>query len=79
MGGHPIPRDSVIRRHPRCFNNFWNLYRPLTTNWHIFDNSGRKPKLIQSKALFEVLPEIEQNKFLSQFLKDASGVSEQDD
>ena len=72
MGGHPIPKESVIRRHPRCFNNFWNLYRPLTHNWHIFNNSGNKPKLIQSKGLFDELTEKEQKKFLSSFLKDVS-------
>ena len=48
MGGHPIPKESVLRRHPRCFNNFWNLYRPLAADWHILDNSGKKPKKIQN-------------------------------
>jgi len=71
MGGHSIPKDSVLRRHPRCFNNFWNLYRPLADTWHIFNNSGNRPKLIQSKNLFDELTEKEQNKFLARFLKDA--------
>ena len=72
MGGHPISKESVLRRHPRCFNNFWNLYRPLNADWYILDNSGKKPKTIQSKAVFENLPEKAQKRFVDQFLKDTS-------
>ena len=69
MGGHSIPTGSVIRRHPRCFNNFWNLYRPLSTNWHILDNSGKKPKKIQSKTSFENLSKKDQEAFVLKFIK----------
>ncbi len=70
MGGHNIPKDAVIRRHPRCFYNFWNLYRPLASNWHIFNNTGTKPKLVQSKGEFELLSPRDQRAFLRHFLKD---------
>jgi predicted ABC-type ATPase len=70
MGGHSIPKESVIRRHPRCFNNFWNLYRPLCANWHIFNNSGRKPKLILSRNEFDSFSESQQSQFKKSFLKD---------
>ncbi len=72
MGGHSIPKASVIRRHPRCFNNFWNLYRPLASDWYIFDNSEKKPKPIHSKTTFEALPEDKKVKFVKQFLKELS-------
>jgi predicted ABC-type ATPase len=68
MGGHPIPRASIIRRHPRCFLNFWTLYRPLCDNWFIFDNSGAKPKQIQSKIEFECLSREKQKRFATHFL-----------
>jgi predicted ABC-type ATPase len=69
LGGHPIPTDAVHRRHPRCFENFWNLYRPLCTDWYIFDNSGKKPKPIQNKREFEALGVEKQTQFSSSFLK----------
>jgi predicted ABC-type ATPase len=68
-GGHPIPAEAVHRRHPRCFHNFWNLYRPLCEDWHIFDNSGKKPEPLQSRAAFEILPKNGQISFLNRFLK----------
>jgi predicted ABC-type ATPase len=69
LGGHPIPTEAVHRRHPRCFGNFWHLYRPLCADWYLFDNSGKKPKSLQSKSEFEKLPANAQNKFSSTFLK----------
>ena len=69
QGGHPIPDEAVFRRHPRCFSNFWNLYRPLCSEWHIFDNSGVKPKLVLSKNDFQSLSEKKANLFAKSFLK----------
>ena len=68
LGGHPIPTEAVHRRHPRCFNNFWSLYRPLCTDWYVFNNSGKRPKLLQSKTEFENLSEAEQSQFQKTFL-----------
>ena len=67
LGGHAIPTDAVHRRHPRCFDNFWNLYRPICTDWHVFDNSGAKPKSIQDRKNFELLTPLEKEKFISTF------------
>lgn len=69
FGGHPIPKEAVYRRHPRCFDNFWNLYRPICTNWYVFDNSGLKPKLLQSKSSFEMIPVQYRGHFTRRFLK----------
>jgi predicted ABC-type ATPase len=68
MGGHSIPKDSVLRRHPRCFYNFWNLYRPLCNNWFVFNNSKNKPIQVQNKRTFESLSTQEQAKFSKSFL-----------
>jgi predicted ABC-type ATPase len=68
-GGHDIPKESVIRRHPRCFSNFWNLYRPLADEWHIFDNSNSKPKIILSKDSHAVMSSSDQAKFQKKFLQ----------
>lgn len=55
QAGHNIPRHAVIRRYSRCFENFWNLYRPLCSDWHLFDNSSAKPKRVLSKSEYEEL------------------------
>jgi predicted ABC-type ATPase len=68
FGGHTIPTAAVHRRHPRCFSNFWNLYRPLCIDWYVFDNSGAKPKSIQNKTSFEDLKPQKQQEFVSSFL-----------
>ncbi len=67
MGGHNIPTESVHRRHPRCFENFWNLYRPLATEWHVFNNSGKSPKKLMSRQEFELLPLKKQEQFIKLF------------
>ncbi len=69
LGGHPIPLQSVHRRHLRCFNNFWNLYRPLCRDWYVFDNSGKKPRCLIDKEKFEQLLPGKSKKFVSSFLK----------
>ncbi|MEK6706445.1 MAG: zeta toxin family protein [Bdellovibrionota bacterium] len=69
LGGHPIPPEAVHRRHPRCFDNFWNLYRDICTDWYVFDNSGKKPKLLQDKIAFEKLSLDKQMAFAATFLK----------
>ncbi len=68
-GGHNIPKSSVLRRQSRCFENFWNLYRPLTDDWYLFNNSGKSPKLILSKGEFEVENTNSQAHFAAAFLK----------
>lgn len=67
LGGHPIPKVAVYRRHPRCFNNFWNLYRPLCSDWYVFDNSEKKPKTILNKTIFEKFDSEKQQQFIASF------------
>jgi len=68
-GGHNIPKSSVLRRQSRCFENFWNLYRPLTDDWYLFNNSGKSPKLILSKGGFVEQDTVSQTQFAAAFLK----------
>lgn len=69
QGGHFIPPETVRRRYPKTFLNFWRVYRPLCKNWFVFNNSGRQPKRIQDKATFELLSPQGQRKFEALFLK----------
>ena len=68
-GGHNIPVESVLRRHPRVFNNFWNLYRPMCRKWTIVNNSNGAPKLVMSKGEYDKLEKTAQDKFAKQFLE----------
>lgn len=68
-GGHSIPKETVVRRYARSYLNFWKIYRPLCHNWFVFDNSGSKPKEVQSKSKFDRLSLIEQQAFEQVFLK----------
>ena len=42
-GGHHVPESDVRRRFPRSLSNFWNIYRDLSDQWVIVNNSGRVP------------------------------------
>jgi len=68
MGGHNIPKNSVLRRHPRCFENFWNLYRVISNNWIIIDNSNSVPREIMTKLEYDALDKSSKIKFEKQFL-----------
>ena len=69
QGGHNIPKEAVLRRQSRCFKNFWNIYRPFTDDWYIFDNSKNKPVLLLSSQSFSQLDEKEKDIFVREFLK----------
>jgi predicted ABC-type ATPase len=47
QGGHDVPRADVLRRFTRGWNNFQTTYRPLADAWALYDNSGRKPRLLE--------------------------------
>lgn len=68
QGGHNIPSVTVKRRHPRCFENFWNLYRPLCNDWHIFDNTKREPRELLNFKAFVKLSSKAQSLFIANFL-----------
>jgi predicted ABC-type ATPase len=69
QGGHNIPTKTVKRRHLRCFDNFWNIYRPMADEWMVLDNSEKKPKLVLNSKLYADLADIEKNKFQKKFVK----------
>ena len=47
MGGHSVPEATVRRRYRVGLQNFFGLYRVLTTSWRVYDNSGAAaPRLV---------------------------------
>lgn len=38
-GGHLVPEEVICRRYRLGLYNFFNIYRPITDNWRIFDNT----------------------------------------
>lgn len=69
QGGHSVSSVDVRRRHPRCFHNFWDLYRPICSDWFVLDNSGTSPKQVHSMSSFSRLNEEAQKEFVKDFLK----------
>jgi predicted ABC-type ATPase len=45
-GGHHVPEETIRRRYVRSVRNFLELYRPVVTTWQVYDNSGRRPRLM---------------------------------
>src|SRR5262249_24980516 len=45
-GVHHVPDDTIRRRYARSERNFLELYRPVVTTWHVYDNSNGLRKLI---------------------------------
>jgi predicted ABC-type ATPase len=39
-GGHNVPEEIIRRHYNAGLFNFFKLYRPMTTTWQVFDNSG---------------------------------------
>lgn len=39
-GGHLVPEVDVRRRYARSAANFLKSFRPLSTTWRVYDNSG---------------------------------------
>jgi predicted ABC-type ATPase len=47
QGGHNVPRRDALRRFDRSWNNFERSYRLLADEWTVYDNSGRKPVVVE--------------------------------
>jgi predicted ABC-type ATPase len=43
LGGHDVPQEVVRRRYARGIRNFFELYRPLTSMWRMYDTSREPP------------------------------------
>ncbi|MCY4192174.1 MAG: zeta toxin family protein [Rhodospirillaceae bacterium] len=48
QGGHAIPEAVIRGRFSKGLENFENRYKAIVDNWIKFDNSGRKPILVES-------------------------------
>lgn len=47
QGGHAVPREDVLRRFERSWQNFVHQYRPLADAWSIYDNSDSYHYLLE--------------------------------
>jgi predicted ABC-type ATPase len=46
-GGHSVPDETIRRRYLGGLKNFFELYRPLTETWTLYDNSSKSgPRLV---------------------------------
>lgn len=45
-GGHHIPDATVRQRYARSVRNFFELYRPVVTEWRVYDNTEKQSRLI---------------------------------
>lgn len=68
-GGHFVPSETIHRRFPKSFHNFWHVYRHICSDWYIFNNSGAKPQQRHSRKDFEKLTSDEQKIFETKFLR----------
>ena len=50
QGGHHVPRADVLRRFVRGWQNFQTAYKPLAAAWAVYDNSGDRPQLLETKT-----------------------------
>lgn len=48
LGGHDIPRSTIVRRFHRSLHNLVTRYMPLVHSWKVFDNYHIPPELIAS-------------------------------
>ena len=48
QGGHDVPREVVLRRFDRSWNNFLNLYREIADEWAIYENSLNAFQLLET-------------------------------
>ena len=49
MDGHSVPAEIVRRRYAAGIRNFFDLYEPLASTWHVYDNSGDAPRRIAER------------------------------
>lgn len=40
IGGHSIPKETIIRRYAAGLKNFFQLYSKIATSWNFYDNSN---------------------------------------
>ena len=45
-GGHAVPEETVRRRYAAGWRNFLELYRPISDEWLVYDNSLARETLV---------------------------------
>lgn len=45
-GGHHIPEATIRQRYVKSSRNFFELFRPLCTEWRVYDNSDKESRLL---------------------------------
>lgn len=48
--GHSVPEETIRRRYLAGLANFRLLYRPIATNWRVYDNSRRHAMTIVARG-----------------------------
>jgi len=46
-GGHNVPEATVRRRFAAGMSNFEEIYKPIVSEWALYDNSGSAPLLLE--------------------------------
>jgi predicted ABC-type ATPase len=46
QGGHNVDEKVIRRRFDKGLNNFHNVYKNLADSWILYDNSGKRPRLL---------------------------------
>ena len=50
-GGHDVPEETIRRRFTAGLRNFEEIYKPIVNEWALYDNSSRKPILIEEGVM----------------------------
>jgi predicted ABC-type ATPase len=45
-GGHHIPEPTIRQRYTKSIRNFFDLFRPLCTEWRMYDNTEKLSRLV---------------------------------
>jgi predicted ABC-type ATPase len=48
QGGHDVPKEAVLRRFDRSWNNFLNIYQKIADKWAVYENSSNLFQLLES-------------------------------
>ena len=49
QGGHDVPEATIRRRFRAGLRNFFGMYAPLVSSWHLYDGSKLPPLLIAGR------------------------------
>jgi predicted ABC-type ATPase len=79
MGGHNIPEDTIRRRYRSGLNNFFRLYRPLTTTWTFYDNSAYHDPLLIATGRSKVVEALYQSDLWTNICENANEPKTRDD